>query len=472
MSYFPGGTPGGGGGGGGLAENVIVPLVPSTTYPYVPTETIIYVRSGGDDDTGDGKTVDTAYATIPRALQDIPAFVFPGVCYTIDCSGMGVVALSGDVYLPQIHGEGLAYNDYAAPTWRSYLAAVNIRAEPTVLDTITSGDVVSDTGDPVSTIRTIVTTKSWTPGEFEGAMLVGPAGTIEIAAISGNTATDLEVCNGYTLSLPAQIVRPSTEFQAASYSPFWVQSMPASFSMSFLKLTTSFSYGAGLVLHSCGHVDLTGCELAALTAYQNKEVISQGCFLVDDGVGADTDWFKNGQMYLRGCYGKNLTFERKTGNARQGHVHTRESVYRGCEPLGQIDYDDGIRGGGFFGYRSEIRDGVSHGVWIGSGTMNKVFQVVIDDCNGDAIQFDGSGGHEIRKVVGTGNGGHGVAIANGAHLIHADANTTVQGTLGDYKVGGNAAAAGGGSGWSAFFGGDHDENDLAASFPQLCRMAQ
>jgi len=58
--------------------------------PKVPIETTytIYVRESGSDETGNGYSVDTAYATIARAVRDVPAHIQPGTKYIIDVNGL------------------------------------------------------------------------------------------------------------------------------------------------------------------------------------------------------------------------------------------------------------------------------------------------------------------------------------------------------------------------------------------------
>ena len=48
----------------------------------------IYATEFGDDATGDGTSLETAYRTLARAMRDIPQFVPPGTEYRIDVTGL------------------------------------------------------------------------------------------------------------------------------------------------------------------------------------------------------------------------------------------------------------------------------------------------------------------------------------------------------------------------------------------------
>jgi hypothetical protein len=65
-------------------------------------------------------------------------------------------------------------------------------------------------------------------------------------------------------------------------------------------------------------------------------------------------------------------------------------------------------------------------------------QVAIDDCAGDAVTIGYRSGASLREVRGTGNGGVGLRVRNGAQVV-VDAVTDLTGAAGDVRVGGKPA---------------------------------
>jgi hypothetical protein len=64
----------------------------------------IYVRPTGSDVTGNGRTPETAYLTMDRAMRDIPALIPPGIRYSVD-TGPDGVDLPPDFQFPALRSK-------------------------------------------------------------------------------------------------------------------------------------------------------------------------------------------------------------------------------------------------------------------------------------------------------------------------------------------------------------------------------
>lgn len=104
---------------------------PQPAFVSPPEVITIYVRATGNDASGDGKTIPTAYRTVQRAAQDIQSNIPGGVYYIIDATGL--IAGGAEVLPP----------NYALPAWKApavlsgvdfdrnnYRGAVTLHAEP------------------------------------------------------------------------------------------------------------------------------------------------------------------------------------------------------------------------------------------------------------------------------------------------------------------------------------------------------
>jgi hypothetical protein len=464
----------GGGVSSGLADNLTIPVVDGVSY-WSPTERTIYVRPAGSDLTGDG-SLGNPYATIERALQDVPMVIKSNMAYCIDLTGMGTIPISATPYLIGYLGDSLTKYDYVN-NWRSYHGALTFQAEPTVLDTIQAGDVTGVITDPDSTLKTLQTTKAWVPSAYKGAIALGPSGSFECYAIADNTATDLKLCSRYTPSYPLQIVVPSAELQAdaSAYYAMSLWNNKCSIAFCGIKLTGfASSWGVGLLAYG-GNESIIGwgsqfssMQLSGYPTSPNGTSRMIGCSFLGDGV-QKCGW-KSMWDDFYSCYFD--TVERtEVGYHEMSHHEIQQAcVMDGCEPFGiGWGYSDLFLGGATI-YKCEILNAVGYGAAFYSSTEPSILKdVLIANAASDAVYARGPVYLDLADVGGGGNGRYGVKLTNGATAYHRW-GTDVTGVAGDYQVGSNPPAPGAGVGWAAFVAAGW-ENDLgAAADPQMCRM--
>jgi hypothetical protein len=467
---------GGGGGGGGtavLAENLTQVARDSSSFG-VYTEHVINVRPGGDDVNGDG-SLGNPYATLLRALQDVPMAIKEDTTYAIDMTGMGLVTVSNSIDLSNYIGDSYPHYDYTN-NWRAYHGALTIQAEPTVIDTIEASDVTGVVTDPDSTLKTLQTTKSWAPGSLKGLIAIGPSGSFTSIAIADNTATDIKLCTRYTPSYPLQIVEPSCELVADSsaYQIFSIWNNKCSIAFCGIKLTgysnawgNSFTTFGGNEYISGYGAFFSAFRVGGYATSNNGTMRMVGCAIVGDGSqqsGWKSAWDDFYNCYFEAVRRDEVGYHEPTFNEIQ-----QACIMDGCDPFGiGYAYND-IFTGAFVIYKCEIRNGLNDGVQaLSCGFASMLKDVLIENCVGDAVYARGPVYLDLADVGGSGNGGIGVKLTNGATAYHRW-GTDVTGAGGDYQVGSNPAAAGGGAGWAAFAGPGF-ENDLGAIDPQLCRM--
>lgn len=177
----------------------------------------IYVRSAGNDTTGDGLTSGTAYLTIERALRDVPTNIGER-SYVVDLSGYGDYHVSIPVdprlnslmNLPDYTGSGDLFFDYSL-FYSFVYGNLSFYAEPTVDDTIlnTSHNVHQPVNPYTNQLYIQDSTKAWTIDQWKGYYAIDGAGND--APIVSNTADTLSVASdsyGFTPD-EIRIVHPS-----------------------------------------------------------------------------------------------------------------------------------------------------------------------------------------------------------------------------------------------------------------------
>jgi hypothetical protein len=463
---------GAGAGGGAVAENVSMPPSYASLWGAQTVHTI-NVRLGGSDEAGDG-SVGNPYATLKRALLDVPMIIKSDVTYAIDLTGMGVVPIDDSIYLGGYLGDGYTRYDYAN-NWRAYGGSLNFQSEPIVLDTIDAGDVTGIVTDPDSTLKTYQTSKSWTPSAFKGAIALGPDGSFQAFAIADNTGSDLKICTRYNLSYPFQIVVPSAELQWAggTYVPINLWNNKASIGFSCLKLTgRPNTWGAGVESYGGNeHIQFWACQLSAYRAGAfpyNADGLTQfyGTSLLGDGL-QFCGWKGNFKNFY-GCFFDDLQRDETGYHDPTFNEIFQACIINNCDPWGIGHGYNDCFAGGFSIYKCEILNAKSVAVQALNVDPSILKDVLINNAASHAVYARGPTYLDLADVAGSGNGGLGVKLTNGAQIYHRW-GTDVTGAGGDYQVGSNPAAAGGGAGWAAFTGVGF-ENDLAAPDPQLCRM--
>lgn len=210
---------------GGAAPSSITPL-PFVTPAVTRT---IYARPSGSDTQGTG-TLANPYATMQRAVLDVPLFVEAGVFYNVDMTGCTEV-LPANYTLPEWKAPWTTDSTVVADPNFLFVPAVNILAIPQLAtafagtNTIPVSDVISQTADPVSgLIRVTFTTNraAWAANALRGYLIEDSVGGGNNCVIWQSDATHLVLCTAGALDVTAatswRIVQPGATIRGTSSS--------------------------------------------------------------------------------------------------------------------------------------------------------------------------------------------------------------------------------------------------------------
>lgn len=434
-------------------------------------ERTIFVRPTGSDTTGNGRSTSTAYRTIARALNDVPN-VIRGIRYIIDCTDLGTEEITEPLVFPPLYcTDGTIFDFTPAIPGFIRRSPLTLQAAPTVIDTITAGELSGQTIDPVSTLRTLNTTKNLVLDVYRGKQVRDANGIT--AAIASNTAgpnSDIKIARGASLTAPIEIIEPSCEIRntnAATGNGVDLRAVNAHVQFNGIKFSTanpsSFVYGIFLstVQQRIGF-DLCAIDGIFMTAgvggVTAPLLISTSITkrVASSGLGCS----------MFSCFVDSSQVDFRHSGSVTDTMFWFECIFDSCDEIGGgtgIEITNEVN---LSLDRSEITNGTSDGIFCPPGGRMRIRRTNIIDCVGDGVTVNGSPLVQIDNVQGSGNGGLGVSVQNGAQVQRLG-GAAVTGVGGDYKVGGNAATAGGGVGWAAFGG---NETDLAAATPQLCRL--
>lgn len=462
-----------GSGVGGNASNVLLPDGGGITR-------IIFANAGGSDATGTGTALNP-YRTLRRALLDVPQFIFNEI-WIIDITGLGTESSTTPIRIARYSADAFSFD--FAPLFPAFfsLAPLVIRATPTTFDTITAGDITSQTAEPTTGLITINTTKFYALNALRGKHIVDTFGSeAVIASNTAGPASSLEITLTFPMTAPILIVDPSavientgtdfvnpavtieggtanivmagisvvnTLFGGTFDAPLQIIASPSqSIFFQLADIPGAAIFGPGGVFNpSMGGIywdgtaewDVRGTSLNLGASFFDGTVGGQGISLDGCGPGdGPVFWFGN--------------------------------IFDGLPALGRASSGNGdIDPISLFLSNCIVRNGSDVGVLATSVLAAvRLRDVDIHSCASDGISA--RGGFVTLGVVtsnGGANGGVGLRLENGATGRTAGV-ATITGAVGDFKVGGNAASAGGGAGWAAFPG---NETDLAAVTPQICRL--
>ncbi|MBT8452968.1 MAG: hypothetical protein KJO40_13450 [Deltaproteobacteria bacterium] len=456
------------GAAGAEAGNVRMPRAYWATWSD-PIIHRIYVRLTGDDSTGDG-SAGNPYATIPRALTDVPMMVPVGNIYMIDCSNMGTVLLDESILVANRIGDAALYYDPNGDPRLGYLGAVTFYAEPTIVDTIEPADIVGWTTDPDTYMKTLQTSKAWTPGEHEGRLLIGGPTSWYYTSIANNDATDLELPYRWSDSGPLYIIEPSTELRAdgvSAYQAMVLTGNQCSIGCTGLKLTSAISWGSGLFSFQNEATVMMLCQFDS-TYFNNGgyEIVYSSSYM---GLDKNSYWQTFGYL---GHFNTYMNRVNRGSAGSWGHALGSLEFYAviadTCYPLGVSSKRFMSTGGAFLIYVL-TRNAKADGIRAWRCSQVEMRHIRVDDSVGSGIWMENCPWLLLSDVQGSGNGAYGLRVQNGGQVGHHEGSAPT-GTLGDYILGGNAAAAGGGAGWAAWVVAGSDEIDLGAAKPQLCRL--
>jgi hypothetical protein len=448
--------------------------------PFESKLTTIYVRTTGDDETGNGALA-TPYRTFQRAVLDVPNVLSPGARYAIDVTDLGIETFPSDYQVPVVQStfdaELHTVVDHVSP-WL-FDSGLDIVATPKLSAAIPAADAVIAFAEVVSVLATdielakITTTKVWPVGALKGMMLTGRGTASTNCAIYDNTATELFVANqvGNVTPIAGQtlrIVEPSATFQGPAPTRGQIQGGAFnvlncnSIGLKGIKFlcTDATPEFHGLTIGNCpqGHIEL--CDVEGLFAVDSTE-----------------------QLYFNGvARNKNVDVEGYTPwTPRRSYLTNlqvilsdffsiyREVVLEDCASIGGNPF--GASNGGFQKNvecrRTLFLTSTSHAINCAGGGLYNLEKVKMDTCAGDAIHADqGRAFVMCLLVIGSANTGYGINCQDGSEVRVFDDATVVTGALGDMKVGALTVRT-----WADFRANVPTKNQMDLATPFILNVA-
>ena len=406
---------------GDFASNRFITL----TWPVGTTALTWYVRPTGDDNN-DGTSALTAFATLARALREVPLYGAnqPTV---IDVTGMTIAIAE----LLQLGGGalGATINTYSAPVVPDLpnRRQVQLRAD---LDPILALTVTSQVADPSTNLTTLTVAEAIAPGDLDDLLIVdvdgglgpvvkngystGPGpNTIYVASATTFAAAATAYATGATLTFG-----DSTQgLDGAIY-------LTALADWSFRGLafaSTAASKTAALTIWAHQPVDLYACVLDGLhLAGGAAQVLAYGVTI------------RNGSLVIEG--GANLLAQKTTGHdltisTTKGRATLSEVVLDTCSPFGA-----GSSSSQFSGEvsQAEVRNGTGAAIQCRFGTW-ALSNLRCTSNTGSGVYVLGAMEVVMTTVVGTGND-YGLECLRNASVT-TDSSTDVTGGSGDVYLG-------------------------------------
>lgn len=414
---------------------------------------VIYARSSGDDSTGDGSS-GSPYATIARALQDVPA-VYYGTEYVIDCTGV-TESISEQLVLPPIVAPGRSALDVGlAGQYNEWKAPFVMRADPTVIEAAFTPDAV--TADSVTGLKSIQKIGAgWTVDEHVGRLVWGD-GFFEFGVVASNTADTLEVASRSVFGGTVELVEPSATIEltdsGSTKAAVYIQAMTdLVFSGIAFRHANTTDFAASVWCAGAGQAVFNLCTFEGL--YAETTVLADGCYFGPRSGNTKELYNSGGELRGRYCLFLDQEF-RQYGSAGTGNSGHFGSIIDDCTSVGHGGNNEPEQQ--FEINYCEIRNGKGAGVVYHGGGRSSVRDCRISDCVTTGVSCAAPGLLQLQNVRGSGNGTYGCGISTGGH-VEATGTTDVTGASGDVNLGGAGATA-----WGAA-----PANDLGAATPQGC----
>lgn len=419
----------------------------------------VYANINGNDSIGDG-SVENPYKTFVKCLDILPDNIRNTIWY-IDISNLGTEVVEDVVKFPAISSSQALEPNFNAPItspeYSVYESAVNVIAEPIVIDTVTAEFTYTQetTGWQVITDSS----KSWTPGEHKGRILHGTS--LSAAAIYDNSADTLYICAN-TISGDLKIVEPSATLKYGSASvadAFIITGLQAPVTFTGIRWDRNSGSTAGsLYMEGTGSVvymNLCWFEEGLYATHGGYLVI--GYCVIKNGYGQDgtgvtirNTLFQDSSFSAHGSGGAgldyflNVRFENMSGIL--GHGGNSEPEI------------------GFAWDRCSVSGSASTGLLYSGSTTCSIRRTEFIDCGGSAIAAQAPGRLRLLTVSGTGNSGYGLSVTNGAH-VEVTSAINLSGDLGDFKVGTLSAET-----WTSFNSGFTNRVDVDTTSGTLARV--
>lgn len=397
------------------------------TWPTGEAALTWYVRPGGDDNN-DGTTALTAFATIARALREVPLYAAnrPTV---IDVTGMTIAIAE----LLQLGGGSLGstINTYSTPVVPDLpnRRQVQIRAD---LDPVQVLNVTSQVADPATNLTTLTVSDAITPGALDDLILVDTDGGI--GPIVKNGYTSGAGPNTIYVSSATTFAAVTTAYQPGATLTFGdpTQGLDGAIHLTAL---------ADWSFRGLGFASTAASKTAALTVWAHQPVDIYACVL--DGlhlVGGASQVLaygsivRNGGLIIEG--GANLVAQKTTGHdltltCVRGRATLSEVVLDTCSPFGA---GAGSSSSQFSSEvsQAEIRNGTGAAVQCRFGTW-ALSNLRCTDNLGSGVYVLGAFEVTMTTVVGTGND-YGLECLRNASVT-TDSSTDVTGASGDVYLG-------------------------------------
>lgn len=423
--------------------------------PEVEVKTI-YARTTGSDSTGNG-TLANPYATMVRAIEDVPLVIYSNERYVIDITGI-TEDLDGYNFPPISAQSDLGSFDVAATgPWSGFYAPLHIEAEPQETHSIPGGEISAQNADANTGMYTIVTTNSYTPDELKGKLIVG-SGVFEWAIVAGNTATDIEHCGTSAFTAPVKLYDAGATIINTDDTSY---NAP----IRIVNALMSYSFGGINFEHDSGSTYRT-----SMSGYDVHELIFSACWF--EGLNIDMD----GALEPFYCYFRNKIFSGQStssvgtcvfDNVRFGQLGSFNPVgeyeayacyFLGCRGtmLSADGVDDQHPGAHMQLRNCEIRNAIADAVVMLNGAL-EMHDTNIVDSAGWAVRLRDNATALLYSVKGTGNGG-GLKLEKGAQAT-SDTDTDI-----DHEV----------TTFYARTGGDDDNNlgTLASPYATFVRAME
>ena len=422
--------------------------------PFVVSTTTIYARIFGDDETGDGMSIATAYRTFQRAMLDVPRLIPEGERFFVDITGIGTEILPDGYVIPNQTASAPDL-DFGSPYF-PFVLALNIQAEPQPVSLVPASDAVLNGADfvtsldPNTGLATLTLTgparASWGVDGLKGKFVVGAGGGFDTGVITSNTTTAIEISiAGGAPTAPIQIMEPSATLAGDAPPPFLFRGGlsaygPIGLGLGGIRIPQAPSgiFGAGLLMINATSMVAMLCDLENPELDFGFYILSQ-CYVHRVGVGGNNTSFHGGVTRITGLLEGPVTLSAMDGFSIQSSVVDGVSI----DPRDFFDFIASGELGALLVLSTEFRNApagtrgaiVFHG---GTGFLGNVnFKGNFSD---DVIVFDkGQGYLELESVQGPaadnpGVAGVGIRTNDGAY-VEVDGATNVAGVAGDVKSG-------------------------------------
>lgn len=382
-----------------------------------------YVRPGGSDDN-DGTSALTAFATLGRALREVPLYGSnrPSV---IDVTGMTIAAAE----LLQLGGGALGstIGTYAAPVVPDLpnRRQVQLRADLTAVQALT---VTSQATDPATNLATVTVAEAINPGDLDDLILVDEDGGVGpiVEYTSGAGPNTIYVASATTFAAAATAYAPGATLTYGDPA----QGMDGAIHLTALAdwsfrglalASTAASKTAALTIWAHQPVDLYACVLdglhlvgGAAQVFMYGSIVRTGSLVIEGGA----------RFYAQKLFGRNLTLD-----CDRGHAALDQIVFDACTPLGA-----GSNSSQFSAEvtQAEVRNGTGAAIQCRFGTWS-LSGVRCTNNLGSGVYVLGAMEVAMTTVVGTGND-YGLECLRNASVT-TDSSTDVTGASGDVLLG-------------------------------------